>query len=195
METLSDDDLIRMYRQGDAEAFDTLFDRHHRSVYGFARTMLREPGAAEDVLQETFLSVARTAAKYTPRGRFRAWLMRIVRNRCLNRIESRRLRRAVLAAGAPDVVDLPAREPPPARQVQADEQRRIVRAAVADLPDRQREAIALYAFEQMTYREIAEVLQMPINTVKTLIHRARANLARALEPRMQEPQRELRRDL
>jgi len=195
MEPLSDDDLVRMYRQGDAEAFDTLFDRHYGSVYGFARTMLREPAAAEEVLQETFLSVARTASRYTPRGRFRSWLMRIVRNRCLNRIEARRRRRAALAVSGPDVADLPAREPAPVRRAQSHEQQALIRAAVADLPDRQREAIALYAFEQMSYREIAEVLQMPINTVKTLIHRARANLARALEPLTQEPHRELRRDL
>ena len=71
--------------------------------------------------------------------------------------------------------------PGPPRRAEANEHAQIVRAAVAELPDRQREAIALYAFEQMTYREIAEVLDMPINTVKTLIHRARAALARALE--------------
>ena len=195
METLTDDDLVRMYREGDAEAFDVLFDRHCRGVYGFAHTMLGDGGGAEEVLQETFLSVAQTAASYTPRGRFRSWLMRIVRNRCLNRLESRRARQAMLQRGGPDVVDLPARGPSPSRQVQDDEQRAIVRSAVANLPDRQREAVALYAFEQMTYREIAAVLQMPINTVKTLIHRARASLARALEPLMQEHERELRRDV
>jgi len=181
MERISDDDLIRMYREGDAEAFDTLFDRYYTSVYNFARTMLGGAGGAEEVLQETFLAVAQTARTYTPRGRFRAWLMRIVRNRCLNRIESRRRQRAALAGSSLDVVEIASDDPPPARQAEANEQRAILRAAVASLPDRQREAIALYAFEQMTYREIAEVLEVPTNTVKTLIHRARANLARSLE--------------
>ena len=191
MEPVTDDDLILMYRQGDADAFDTLFDRHHGSVYNFARAMLGPGGGAEDVLQETFLSVARTAGRYAPRGRFRAWLMRIVRNRCLNRIDSRRRRRAVLAESGLDVVEPACDEPTPPRRAEADERTAIVRAAVAELPDRQREAISLYAFEQMTYREIAEVLNMPINTVKTLIHRARANLARALEPLLEESKRGL----
>ena len=86
MESVSDDDLMRMYCNGDADAFDTLFDRHYTSVYNFARTMLGEAAGPEEVLQETFLAVARSARQYSPRGRFRSWLMRIVRNRCLNRI-------------------------------------------------------------------------------------------------------------
>lgn len=181
MTAVSDDDLIRMYREGDAEAFDTLFDRHYGSVYNFARTMLGNSSGPEEVLQETFLAVARTAKEYTPRGRFRAWLMRIVRNRCLNRIASQRARRAALAESGLGVVEPASDEPGPPQRAEADECAEIVRAAIADLPDRQREAISLYAFEQMTYREISEVLDMPINTVKTLIHRARAGLARALE--------------
>jgi len=89
---LTDDDLVRMYREGDADAFDALFGRHHRSAYAFARAMLADTQAAEDVMQEAFLAVARTAREYEPRGRFRAWLMRIVRNMCLNRLamEARR---------------------------------------------------------------------------------------------------------
>lgn len=181
MNDVSDDDLIRMYREGDADAFDTLFDRYYTSVYNFALTMLGNMGSSEEVLQETFLAVARTAKTYTPRGRFRAWLMRIVRNRCLNRIESERVRRAVLVqSGLADIRPV-ANEPLPSENLEADEQAAIVHAAIAALSDRQREAMTLYAFERMSYGEIADVLETPINTVKTLIHRARASIARALE--------------
>jgi RNA polymerase sigma-70 factor (ECF subfamily) len=191
MQPVTDDDLILMYREGDPEAFDTLFDRHYRSVYGLARTILGPGGGAEEVLQETFLAVATTARRYRPRGLFRFWLMRIVRNRSLNRLASRRRRRAMLAEGALAVVEPPSPEPTPARRAEAHEQRAIIRAAIDDLPDRQREAIALYAFEQMTYREIAGILGMPINTVKTLIRRARASLARALAPLREESGRDV----
>ena len=102
MASVTDDDLVRMYAGGDVEAFDVLFDRHYGPVYNFARTMLRDAGEAEEVLQETFLAVARSADNYTARGRFRPWLMRIVRNRCLNRLESGRVRRA--AGPDPDTV-------------------------------------------------------------------------------------------
>ncbi len=81
-----------MWRDGDADAFDTLFDRHYAAVFHFARTMLGDEHAAEEVLQETFLAVAQSDS-YLPRGLFRGWLMRIVRNRCLNRIDARRAQR------------------------------------------------------------------------------------------------------
>ena len=191
MDNVTDDDLIRMYRDGDVEAFETLFARNYASVYNFARTMLGDSSGPEEVLQETFLAVARTAASYTPRGRFRPWLMRIARNRCLNHLEAERARRVALAEGGIDVVEIPSDAPSGPDAAEADERTEIVRAAIAKLPERQREAVALYAFEQMSYREIAEVLKMPINTVKTLIHRARATLAQTLEWPQQEQQRGL----
>ena len=182
MQDVPDDGLTRMYCEGDAEAFNALFDRYHRSVYNLARLWLGSCDGAEEVLQETFLAVARSAGTYTPRGRFRAWLMRIARNRCVNHLESQRVRRSVLTESTVDPDDTAARQAPPAERIEADELQERIRTAIADLPDRQREALALYAFEQMSYGEIARVMQMPINTVKTLIYRARANLARTLEP-------------
>jgi len=180
---VSDDDLILLYRDGDAEAFDALFDRYYVAVYHFARSMLGDASAAEEVLQETFLAVARTARRYEPRGSFRPWLMRIVRNRCLNRLESERARRAAIAESGWLPVERPSPGANPADRVEMDEQMQLVRAAVAALPDRQREALALFAFERMPYRDIAEVLGAPVNTVKTLIHRARAAVATALKER------------
>jgi RNA polymerase sigma-70 factor (ECF subfamily) len=178
---LLDDDLMRMVRDGDADAFDALFDRYRGPVYNFARMMLSAADGAEDVLQETFLAVARTARRYEPRGRFRAWLMRIARNLCLNRIEGERVRRRAMRAGGLGLAEPPSREPTPAEQAEADEQIARVRERIAELPERQREAIVLYAFERMSYRDIGETLGVPLNTVKTLIHRARATLARAFE--------------
>jgi RNA polymerase sigma-70 factor, ECF subfamily len=176
---VSDDDLMRLYRDGDADAFDALFDRHYGVVYRFARTMLGNDAAAEEVLQETFLAVARAADRYDPRGQFRTWLLRIVRNRCLNRIESERTRRAMTQATGLEAATSDGPAPP--ERMESDERLARVRAALATLPDRQREALALYAFEQMKYRDVAAAMTMPVNSVKTLIHRARAALAATLE--------------
>ena len=181
MPDLSDDELITMYRDGDAEAFETLFDRYRNSVYNFARKMLEDSAGAEDVFQESFLAVARAARRYEPRGHFRVWLMRIVRNRCLNWIQSARVRRAAVAEGDLKIIESASREPSPADLAETNETATLVRKAIGSLPERQREAIVLYAFEKMAYREIGEVLDTPVNTVKTLIHRARAALARVLE--------------
>ena len=183
---LTDDDLMRLFGDGDADAFDALFDRYHASVFSVARMILRDAAGAEDVLQETFLAVARSADRYEPRGRFRAWLLRITRNRCLNRMEAQRARRRVVAESDFTLIEPPAPGPDPVRSAEASEETQRLMDAVARLPDRQREAIALLAYEQMRYREIAEVMEMPINTVKTLIHRARAALAHALDDADQE---------
>lgn len=186
MEQISDDDLIRLYCDGDAEAFDTLFDRHYVSVYNFARMMLGDSSGADEVLQDAFLALAQNVKHYTPRGRFRPWMMRIVRNLCLNRIQAERIQRVTLGRSEIGLVNPASGSPGPAETLDADEQRTIIRAAIAELPDNQREAIALYAFEQMSYREIADVMNSPINTIKTLIHRARVSLAQKLESRLQE---------
>jgi RNA polymerase sigma-70 factor (family 1) len=180
VDAISDDDLISMYRNGDAEAFEVLFDRYYRSVFNFALYMVHDSGRAEDILQETFLAVARTAKRYEPKGHFRTWLMRIVRNRCLNCLEAERVRREVLKEAAVDAPDA-CNDPTPEQCVQADELSGQLRRLVMDLPERQREAIVLFAFEKMSYQEIAESLDLPLNTVKTLIYRARAELARSLE--------------
>jgi len=177
----SDDDLMRMHRDGDADAFDVLFDRYHAAVYGFARAMLNGTRGADDVLQDTFLAVARAADDYTPRSRFRAWLLRIARNNCLNRLRAEHRRREAMESTPLEFVRPEADQPRPPDRMESDEETTRIRRMVGELPERQREAVLLYAFEGMKYREIAEILEVPINTVKTLIHRGRAQLARGLE--------------
>ena len=169
--------MIGQYRQGDAEAFNILFERHYAGVYNFARHMLGNEHQAEEILQETFLAVARTARTYQPRGLFRTWLMRIVRNRCLNRLQSNQ---ATHTEGGLDA-DPPSADPGPAKDAETAEHMARVHAMIDALPPRQREALVLYAMEQMNYAQIAQVLDVPVNTVKTLIFRARAELARGLE--------------
>ncbi|MCE9591090.1 MAG: RNA polymerase sigma factor [Planctomycetes bacterium] len=176
----SDEALLEMFRSGDAAAFTVLFERWRGSIYNFARYMLGEEAAAEDVMQETFLAVAQAAPSYQPRGQFRTWVLRITRNRCLNRIESLRVRRQHMAAASVEALDPPANQAAPHDAMQQSEEMARVRRAIEQLPERQREALVLFAFESAGYAEIAAVLDMPVNTVKTLIHRARAEVARAL---------------
>lgn len=181
MTDTSDDELMLMYRNGDADAFDALFARYNSSVYNFALAMLGSGDRAEDVLQDTFLSVARSASSYEPRGRFSVWLLRVARNRCLSLLERERLRRQVIVGSSLDLIDPPSGGPDPAAQAIGDEADEALRSMVAGLPERQRAAIVLYAFEGMTYKEIARVLEVPLSNVKTLIYRARARLARLYE--------------
>jgi len=177
---VTDDDLMRMYVDGDDDAFNALFDRHYRSVYNFAYSMLTNAAHAQDVLQESFLTVVRSGRRYEPQGHFRTWLLRICRNRCLNLLESDRLHREALGRNGLELLS-PALPATPATQTVREERVAAIRRGMARLPERQREALTLYAFEKMRYQDIAEVLQIPVNSVKTLIHRSRATLARFLE--------------
>jgi RNA polymerase sigma-70 factor, ECF subfamily len=175
----SDDDLMRLYRDGEVEAFDILFERHYAGVFNFARLMLRSAADAEEVLQETFLCVVRATGTYQPRGQFRTWLMRIVRNRCLNRLQAIRSRPGA-PQGALEAADPPATTANPADEAASRERAERLQSAIERLGDAHREVLVLYAFERMSYLQIAAILDVPTNTVKTLIHRARAQLAREL---------------
>ncbi len=177
---INDDSLMLIYREGDADAFDVLFDRHYRAVYNFAWTLLHDAHQAMDVLQEVFLVVTRKTADYQAQGHFKTWLLRICRNRCLNIIETNTLRRKIAEESGFEIM-----RPRPFsfaadETAERDEKLALARAEMEKLPERQREAIALFAFENMKYREIAAVMELPENTVKTLIYRARKTLAAAL---------------
>jgi len=181
VQELTDDDLMIMFREGDADAFDVLFDRHHASVYNFARIMLRDADRAQDVLQETFLAVVGAAARYRPQKRFRSWLLRMCRNRCLNVLAAERTRRLAVSENGFELIVMSGARRSAREEVDARERVALVRRAIEDLPERQREAITLFAFEGMRYRDISDVLDLPVNTVKTMIHRSRAALAQAVE--------------
>jgi RNA polymerase sigma-70 factor (ECF subfamily) len=184
---VTDDDLMTRYLQGDAAAFETLFARHHQAVYGLARRLLTRAEEAEDVMQEAFLRLARGASRYESRGLLRAYLLRIARNLSLDRLH-RLERRPFEAAGTGrlTVLDLEGGEPAPPEWLEQRDRLRQLEQHLQGLPWRQREALLLHAQEGLTYREIAVVLEVPLGTVKTLIHRARGRLARALEAHLPE---------
>ena len=185
MDDVSDERLMMMFREGSAEGFDLLFAKYHGAVHRFITHLVRDAASADDLLQEVFLRVARAAPTYRPTAKFRTWLFRIARNCCLNAIEGSRIRQGIQAELAregrfPSDASPPGREPSPDECAEANETMHRLRNALGQLAERQREALVLYAMEGMAYREIALVMEIPVNTVKTLIHRARDALAERL---------------
>jgi len=173
--------LMLAFRDGDDAAFDTLFQRWAGPLLRYLERMLRDTAAAEELVQEAFLRVYRARERYQPDARFSTWLYRIGTNLALN--ELRRPRRrdphdSVDAEGAPALVSAT----PPSDEV-ADARRRgdAVARALEALPERQRAALLQSAVEGRSYAEIAEALDVTEKAVKALVHRARSNLAAALE--------------
>jgi RNA polymerase sigma-70 factor (ECF subfamily) len=176
--SIPDDNLLQKFQDGDADAFAALFARHHRLVFSYARMVLHDADAAEDMLQETFIAAA-GATHYEPRGHLRAWLLGICRHRCLDWLERQRRRQRIAEETGFLIV-----EPPPDRSprhaLQQQEQLELAMQALASLAENQREAVSLYALQELSYQEIADVMECPINTVKTLIRRGRLRLAQVL---------------
>lgn len=164
---LSDEELARRVAAGDRAAFSALYDRFASRVYGLCLHMLREPAAAEEVSQETFLKVWARAGQFDPRrGALLSWILVIARRSALDRLRWETRRPALLdSRGAGDpLVHLP--DP----LSQSDEARwRSLWLALQDLPDEQRTALELAYYQAMSHGEIAEYLGIPLGTVKTRI--------------------------
>ncbi len=179
MRDLADDAaLVRRLDDGDADALRVLYERYGGIVFGMTYRLLGDRHAAEECTQDVFVSVWRTAGAYEPaRARVSTWLLTIARNRAIDATR-RRAARPVdphedvwTTEQAPDTADLVS---------QADEATRVA-AAMAELPDAQREALSLAYFDGLSHTEIAQRLEVPVGTVKGRIRLALDRL-RAIAP-------------
>ncbi|MBU2551031.1 MAG: sigma-70 family RNA polymerase sigma factor [Proteobacteria bacterium] len=155
--------------EGDEGAFRELLDRHQPALYRFARRFLQDAVEAEDVAQEVFLRLYRSAHRYRPRAALRAYLFRIARNLCVDHL---RKQRPGSMESAPEAVT---RETPLTRLESAQAMNRLLQA-VADLPENQRAALLMRHDQGLRYREIAEAMEISVAAVESLLVRARRTL-------------------
>jgi len=171
----ADDAIIALIQDGRAgEAFERLVPAYRRRVFGLAYSLLCDRGAAEDVAQEVFVKLWQVLPRYDGRAQLSTWIYAITRNAT---VSAMRKRRRSLSLSDPVVEQevesrgaIPAVEP-------ADE---ALWREVAALPDKQRQAVTLYYQDERGVEEVAAMMGLPVNTVKTHLHRARASLAAAL---------------
>jgi RNA polymerase sigma-70 factor (ECF subfamily) len=179
---LSDDGaLVRRMAAGDEAALGLLYDRWSPFLHSVARRILTDPDDAEEVLEEAFWQAWRQAGRYQEgRGGVSTWLAMIVRSRALDRVRSRGRVREERWAVLPEPSSAEAYDAPAAPDAFAEqsEERRLIQAAVAQLPPEQRETVELAYFRGMSQSEIAESLGQPLGTVKT---RARLALQKLRE--------------
>jgi RNA polymerase sigma-70 factor, ECF subfamily len=170
----------RLLRQ-DVRAFEQLYDRHSRIVYGLVLRILQQAGTAEEVVQDIFLQLWRNASRYdSSRGPFLPWLLTLARNRALDhlRLKSERQRRR-----EDQTEELPPAIALPDYEAGLDQMRRAtrVRELMSALQPQQRRAIELAYFEGMSHSEIAEKLQEPLGTVKSWIRNGLVKLKEGLQ--------------
>jgi RNA polymerase sigma-70 factor (ECF subfamily) len=175
--------LVRLAQAGDADAFGRLVERHMRRAYFAALSLVGSREDALDLSQEAFVRAYRARGTIDPDRPFYAWLYQILRRLCFNFLRDRRTRAQTLeAAGswlAEDVADRAG--PDPAEALEREQRRRLVAAAIEELPAREREVLALKEFEGLSYKEIAALVGVPIGTVMSRLYAARQRLALALE--------------
>ena len=161
--------LIHRCKAGDQEAFAMLYDQYKQLVYRAACLMLDDPQDAEDALQEVFIRVYRSLASYDgAKGAFTTWLHQITVNTCLNRHRHRRRRPKLLQYGEIEQTRL-SQNPSFVEGIAEDQ---ILQQALGKLSDKLRVVVILHYGLEMSYAEMAQVLKLPLGTVKSRVHEA-----------------------
>jgi len=175
-EAAMDADLEAMERclAGDREAFAGLIERHKKVVYSLARHMLGDETEAEDIAQEAFVKAYFSLAKFRRECSFRNWLCQIATRLCIDHLRARRPERKVILQERV----MSAGEDGPAEAIG---KREMVRTALERLPAYLRAPVVLRHLEELSYQEMAEILRLPLGTVKTRLRRGRAALKKELE--------------
>jgi RNA polymerase sigma-70 factor (ECF subfamily) len=171
----SDSDLLVRIARRDREAFELLYQRYVRSMFGLALRRLRDRQRAEDAVQETFAAVWRSAASYRPeRGPAAPWLYAIARNAIVDRFRTQ----LDTTGEVPEIVS---GDPGPADAAESSFVSWRVHRALEELPEREREVVELAYWSGLSQSEVAEYLHIPLGTVKTRTRSALARLADVLE--------------
>ncbi len=181
--------LMLRVKQGDLEAFALLVDKYKQPVMNLVYRMLRDMTEAEDIAQNVFIQVHKSAGRYHVASKFSTWLFTIARNLCLNEVRRRSRHPA-------DSMDVPHPEQeaqpwqqfedhktasPPDKMLRGELEQKI-EEAIAELPENQREALLLCREDELSYEEIAKVLDCSLSATKSLIHRGRETLKEKLKP-------------
>ena len=179
---LADEELMVLLRDGDADAFEAIYDRHGGAAFSLAYRMVGDRNIAEDITQEAFLSIWRSRVRFDrERGSVRAWVLGIVHHRTIDALRRNLVhdRRRASAEGLEERQEAPERTDV---EVARRDEARTVREVMQTLPDEQHEVIRLAYFGGFTHTQIAEMLDMPVGTVKGRMRLGLDKMRRALAP-------------
>lgn len=171
----ADEVIIQLVQAGRGqEAFECLVPAYRRRVFGLAFSILRDRAAAEDLAQEVFVKLWQALPRYDGRAKLSTWIYAITRNAAVSALRARR--RSVSLSDAAILAEVEGL----AAEAGPDPGDLDLRRRIEALPEKQRQAITLYYLDERPVEEVAEMMGLPANTVKTHLHRARARLAEAL---------------
>ncbi len=175
----SDRQLVQRSLHGEMEAYGMLVQQHQDSVFNVCYRMLGERGLAEDLAQDTFIRAHQHLDTFDIERPFGPWIRRIATNLCLN--DLKRQRPIIQPLDDELTVSVPTRSSIPEKAYDQLEQKQTIRQVLSELPPHYRAVIELRHYQDLDYQEIADTLQLPLNTAKSHLFRARKLLAKKLE--------------
>lgn len=182
---LSDEDLMLRYQGGDVQAFELLFERHSNGIFVYILRMTHRPSIAEELLQDTFVKVIKAAPRYKKWSKFTTWIYKIARNACIDFQRKQKIRDVVSLDNNPGSTDdnntslhnfLPDEGAFPDDELGNVELRQAIVTALADLPPEQRETFLLREISGMPFNDIADIMDVSVNTVKSRMRYALKHL-------------------
>lgn len=187
----TDQEVVERARRGEQAAYRELLRRYERPVFSLIYRMVRDRAMAEDLAQETFVKVLNALDTYRPEFKFSSWIFKIANNAAIDHLRRQRVEMLSIE-GRPDAgsareqhetaIQLPDKGASPHQEVEARELGSAIEQAIGKLRPEYRNCIILRHIENLPYEEIAQILDLPLGTVKTYIHRARAELKAMLGP-------------
>lgn len=196
MEIDNDDyKLIKQCLKGRKEAFGGLVDKYHRRVYNLAYRLTSNPEKAKDISQEAFIRVYKSLEKYNPKFKFSSWLLKTVSNLCIDYHRSKPNQNAslenIVDAGAEGILFDDVRGPKPTEveledRLESLEMQKLIRDGIDGLPIDYKAVVVLRHVQNFSYKEISDIMNLPMGTIKARIFRARKLLKNFLEIRLAE---------
>jgi RNA polymerase sigma-70 factor (ECF subfamily) len=184
---IDDREVARRALEGDGRAFALIVRRYQRGIYNLALRMVKDAELARDLAQDVFVRVHLSLRKYDPAYPFSSWIYRVATNLCIDQLRRRKLDTVSLDAPiVPGADESPTRDVPdetqdPARDFETARRAALLEEALGKLPESHRMVLLLRHQRDLSYEEIARVLDAPLGTVKARIHRAREAFRRILE--------------
>lgn len=181
--------LMLRVKEGDDAAFEELVEIHQNSVIGTVAKMLGNPSEAEDIAQQVFVRVWKSASRYQPQAKFTTWLFTITRNLVFNEVRRRKRKPAVSMEEREEdfhLMEADRSTISPDDSVLQTELEEAIDSAISNLPEKQRMAVVLRRYEEMPYEDIGKVLELTVPAVKSLLFRARTQLKEDLQKYLEE---------
>jgi len=171
--------LMLQFKEGNKSCFEQLIKKYKNQVVNIIYQFIGERDEAEDLAIEVFLRVYKSAKNYQAKAKFSTYLYKITANLCINELKKRQ-RHRVISLDPSLLSDN--RFPSPLNNLEQKEKNALIKKVIDDLPSRQRMAIILQVYEELSYKEISKILSCSIKSVERLLYRAKLNLKKKLNP-------------